>query len=253
MNSPTTIYHYTTIAGLIGILGRRELWASDCRFLNDGAELSYARELFFAEVDKFDLPQLEDGGYRVAWRTRESSYVFVACFCEEGDLLSQWRGYGADHGYALGFDVESLRRLGLGDLAPIQYGLPNPAQYFAEELELARHPTAHPGVAGWHATELLLPRLARVKHPGFAEEREWRLMKQASLYEPEPKVLPQFRPSPLGPLAYIVHSFTRECLREVVVGPGSHAATRMAAVTAMLEHQGFSDINVRASIVPLRA
>jgi hypothetical protein len=37
--------------------------------------------------------------------------VFVTCFCEKGDLLSQWRAYarGASGvGYALGFESKSL-------------------------------------------------------------------------------------------------------------------------------------------------
>jgi hypothetical protein len=34
----------------------------------------------------------------------------VACFCTNGDLLSQWRGYGRG-GYAIGFDRGALHQL----------------------------------------------------------------------------------------------------------------------------------------------
>lgn len=228
MATCATIYHYTTITGLIGIVTRRELWASDCRFLNDGTELSYARDLFFAEVDKLKLEPLEDGGYFIAGRTSEYSRLFIVCFCEDGDLLSQWRGYGADQGYALGFDVAQLQSHDLGEIGPVQYGITDPSEYFAQELNAAARPTAHPGVAEWHASEWLLPRLAHVKHPGFAEEREWRLLKQVSRDDRNSQI--HFRSSSMGPVAYIVHSFQPECLREVVIGPGSHATTRSAAV-----------------------
>jgi hypothetical protein len=40
--------------------------------------------------------------------------VYVTCFCESTDLLSQWRAYGSDHGYAIEFSAnspsEKLRR-----------------------------------------------------------------------------------------------------------------------------------------------
>lgn len=35
--------------------------------------------------------------------------AYAVCFCDNGDPLSQWRGYGVDGGYALGFDRERLR------------------------------------------------------------------------------------------------------------------------------------------------
>jgi len=57
------IYHYTTISGLIGIISNCELWASDCQYLNDGTELSYANNLFLDEVSKLNLePIYERGG-----------------------------------------------------------------------------------------------------------------------------------------------------------------------------------------------
>jgi hypothetical protein len=39
---PATLYHYTNAAGLLGIVEKRALWATDVQFLNDGEELIYA-------------------------------------------------------------------------------------------------------------------------------------------------------------------------------------------------------------------
>jgi hypothetical protein len=53
--------------------------------------------------------------------------VYITCFCEDGDLLSQWRGYADPGGYAIGFDAAELEecvreyRTCLG-LFPVQYG-----------------------------------------------------------------------------------------------------------------------------------
>jgi hypothetical protein len=35
--------------------------------------------------------------------------LYLTCFCEEGDLLSQWRGYGGNDGrYCIQFDASRL-------------------------------------------------------------------------------------------------------------------------------------------------
>ena len=45
------LYHYTTFSGLLGIIGKRCLWASDIRYMNDSAELRHTADLF-AEVSR---------------------------------------------------------------------------------------------------------------------------------------------------------------------------------------------------------
>jgi len=248
-----TIYHYTTVSGLIGIVTHREIWASDCQFLNDGTELSYAEDIFRKEVQKLNLPPLTNGGYLIAGPSIWLFRMFIACFCEDGDLLSQWRGYGADQGYAIGFDTEILRSLNIGEVSPVQYGIVNPSEYFKQELDDANHISGHPGVSEWYASERLLPRLARVKHPGFAEEREWRILKQVPFYDlSSQEVNTQFRPSPMGPIAYLVLPFPPDCLREIVIGPGSHTETHKAAIKNLLRINNLPSVNVRISNVPFR-
>jgi hypothetical protein len=34
--------------------------------------------------------------------------IYLACFCEEDNLLNQWRTYGQSGGYSLGFQVPAL-------------------------------------------------------------------------------------------------------------------------------------------------
>ena len=74
------------------------------------------RVIFFDEVEKRKLTSRTDGEYFIPGRTSEYSRMFIVCFCEDGDLLSQWRGYGADQGYALGFDTAHIQELTLGEL-----------------------------------------------------------------------------------------------------------------------------------------
>ena len=135
----------------------------------------------------------------------------------------------------------------------MQYGIAKPTEYFAEELERAGRPASHPGTAEYFASEWLLPRLARVKHPGFAEEREWRLLKQVHLVDlKNPDYLVQFRPSPMGPIPYLVISFEAESLREIIIGPGTHTEARKAAVVDMLNYHELDHVKVSISNIPFR-
>lgn len=113
-NTPNkTLYHYTNANGFKGIIDSRSLWLADINYLNDAGELRYAQNLIkdiiwdFAEDKKghqifFDkLDWLSD--------PFESSFdIYITCFCEDGELLSQWKNYGL---YSIGFDTRKDLRV----------------------------------------------------------------------------------------------------------------------------------------------
>jgi len=79
------------------------------------------------------------------------------------------------------------------------------------------------------------------------------MLKQIPLYavkEPDSSV--KFRPSAMGPLAYLVISFPPECLCEIIIDPGTHAETRKTAVLNMLHYHNLKHINVTISTIPFR-
>jgi hypothetical protein len=94
---PQHLYHYTKAEGLYGILRTRTIWATQFDFLNDRSEFSYAfeilKERLAAQVGAKGsaelIPPLDKW-----WSLTPAHYV--ASFCEDGDLLSQWRGIRAD-------------------------------------------------------------------------------------------------------------------------------------------------------------
>ena len=59
--SMDTLFHYTTAAGLLGILDSSGFWATDLRFLNDAQEAVYARDLFVGAARSVDNPALQAG------------------------------------------------------------------------------------------------------------------------------------------------------------------------------------------------
>jgi hypothetical protein len=107
------LYHYTSQAGLLGILKSRGVWATDTRFLNDATEIVHTLSVARGMANKMFM----DDEYRAAFGSLlgkalyeiENRAVFVTSLSEKPDLLSQWRGYcpgGA--GVCVGFDKDGI-------------------------------------------------------------------------------------------------------------------------------------------------
>jgi Protein of unknown function (DUF2971) len=138
------LWHYTTAAGLHGILKTQQLWATNILYLNDAeeltgffdrklpqlirkgvtkgiAQLGRSQQVIAAIRAAGGLSQLEDSLTAefgsVLRKATLNLQIYVASFCHTPEeianegLLSQWRGYGPDGGYALVFDTARLGEL----------------------------------------------------------------------------------------------------------------------------------------------
>ncbi len=98
-----TLYHYTSLSGLLGIIGSRELRASDIRYMNDSAELRHTLDLLNRQVTRRILSGVDHPEVLNAfldWLSRRivsGPMLFGGSFRANGNLLSQWRGYSV-HG-----------------------------------------------------------------------------------------------------------------------------------------------------------
>jgi hypothetical protein len=200
-NVPRRLHHYTTLGGLQGILESGALWASDVRFMNDSSELTYASTLI-DEVVMEVLHEVEESDLRAALPLRNGfansfefgAQPFITCFCENDDLLSQWRGYGVkDASVSLGFDLSLIAAV--RDLPPNTYL--RKVVYDEEQqrtevrtvvrtwLQTVRTMLADgenlsdlfPYPAIWAIQQALIEHHLCFKHPTFSEENEWRLIK----------------------------------------------------------------------------
>jgi hypothetical protein len=285
MSKITTLFHYTTAAGLLGILRSSTLWATDLRFLNDAQEAIYAQELVADAVRGMKNPVLdpahfayEMGEGAVETFARYQGYVldalnsaefgvYVACFCQSGDLLSQWRGYGTDHGYAIELKTDALTTA-LGGfstyppakgLAQVRYGSDAAADVVSRAVEgVGDFNLNHPGVKAEYKALHLAALLATIKHPGFREEKEWRLFAAFERYQQGPMVDPvsheptRFRSTPMAIVPYIEVQLPSDAIVTVRVGPGNSTDVREAGVRRLLKSLG-SNATVLRSDVPLRA
>jgi hypothetical protein len=113
---PDHLYHYTSIEGVKGILEKRLLQASEIHFLNDTQEFKYSANILNEIVstlrEKFP-PDREVAYYpsppslytksfiqifipfveQVLFIPPDEAPICIFSLSENGDLLSQWRGY----------------------------------------------------------------------------------------------------------------------------------------------------------------
>jgi hypothetical protein len=274
MSPPEFVYHYTNAAGLLGIVSTRNLWATDIEFMNDAEELTYARTTVLGDLrawaDEIAPPGTgSEDGLRAdvlrsiaeelehpAWGEPSSTYhIYAACFCEDGDLLSQWRAYGGDGGYAIGFRTFSLLGLAASfesiHFEKVTYGLDGSRPYLDAMLEtVAQRAAGFPGATGnIRLMTRVLPTIAAIKHPTFAQEREWRLL---STGWDVPEMAFGFRTGSVGLVPFIEVSFPGNAVAQVIVGPGRYPEVRKRGVRQLLERHGLSDVEVVGTSSPLR-
>lgn len=113
--APSVVYHYTSAGGLLGIVGDGMVRASNFEYLNDTTEIHHGRERANNVIGRQlvkDLPrshrQVLTSVQRALSDVGRGREFYLACFCEKGDLLSQWRGYGsARDRFSIGFEMET--------------------------------------------------------------------------------------------------------------------------------------------------
>jgi hypothetical protein len=122
--SGTVLYHYTSAEGLKGIIENNELWATSAYYLNDSAEMFYGYRVLKEVLDDWlsKNSRSEDSitlglvhnlqrSFQARFEKCQLKPIYLTCFCQEDNLLSQWRAYGQSGGYSLGLRV--LPRVGV--------------------------------------------------------------------------------------------------------------------------------------------
>jgi hypothetical protein len=283
---PQRLYHYTSAHGLLGIVHSGELWATNVVYLNDASELADARNLLSSLLEKSETWNLSED-VRFFFRTipayleQMSLDYFVICFCQNGDLLSQWRAYGArGAGYSIGFNTTAL-----GDAAgsagfafrKVEYEpdmkkeiLCKRVEIIRQNLEAISEELVPKTDADWHALGQFVSRLAAqfaptlafMKHVTFKEEQEWRLIRmQAGLSAAgrDQNSLPvSFRVAEGNLTPYVAMRWTpdsgqSDSIAEVRYGPVSSPKLTERSLLDLLRVYDCGGTKVSGSDVPLRA
>jgi len=275
---PAELYHYTTLQGAYGIITSKQLWLTKIQHLNDVSELRHAIELFRETVKNWRGTITTDERSfidRVAHQLGSftETNICVASFCEDGDLLSQWRGYGAGAtGIALGFSGAYLKTLSnrgflncwkciyerrdhqiiIGELVDMalccfrmREDLPSDAakEKFADNI------------VGYFNTTFL--RVAPVlKDPNFREEQEWRIITtpQKSTHDNFDVVFAGSRLLPIFRLEFPTKKEDEpDVLGAIRIGPTANADLTSNALFTLLTKHGYTGCSIQPSLIPYRA
>ena len=212
-NLPDVIYHYCSLSVMQSILSSENIRLSDSDKTSDSKENVILIERFIKvfgdiidakfkhshKVKKIKTMFLQQAHYylnKVVPYTNQAKRL-IACFTEDGDLLSQWRGYGnMGQGVAIGFNAKYFNEF--SDLS--QYEFIKVIYNNAEADELVKN-IINTSVIHWfdglineknrlNYSDIMLDigvYLSQLYQAGFMfkdsafyEEREWRLFREIS-------------------------------------------------------------------------
>ena len=301
------LFHYTSAAGLAGIFDSKAIWSTAYYCANDEQELAAGKgvltTLFREEL--YSLEQSDDPRIRtfygrgvdpIEYAEHFEGLVtslalgalcpYITCFCRPAKkedflhgLLSQWRGYGPDGGYALQFSRKKLAAA-LDAAKPQIYELRDVHYDAGNDLKasLLQHKPAFLAAFSQHLDQLAMPIdlqnttwesplaslfggpleslfdfLVYTKNQHFAEERECRMSAiQTSTPTSESRAVRFFNRN--GLLVPYVSTPVDGldilgCIEWIVVGPGPRIQSRFQSITHLVrQHQ--REIHVRVSHIP---
>lgn len=265
--APPKLYHYTDPFGLDGISRSGQLWVGPARLLNDSSEVSYfAQEVRNAidskrseiakgrDITPTDLQKLR----RLELFLRASATsVFILSLTEMHDQLSQWRAYANNgQGYAIGIPTVALLNAAIEQnfvIAKCSYDrvlAQNTAirivNDFFDLIPSSELPDGTKSTPVLNAMRNIVGQIAPLfKHPGFEEEREWRIFQ----HSPEKDLL-HSRPTAQGIIEYAALNWIEHARAEqknekgetvtVTAGPGIRDSQGV--------HRMFQELGLRAGV-----
>jgi hypothetical protein len=269
-NAPSTLYHYSNLSALKGIIESKKLWATHIKFLNDKNEIKYAFEEItipiikgFSQNKNLKLleyfERLEKG-----FETTDSLDFYITSFSEKRDCLSQWRSYG--NGYAsvcIGFNSEkfilnkseiilllnkmvydkekqrdSIRSF-LSDVCDIQ------SKYPDEKISEEQYREFF---------NILFRLSAQIKHPSWEEESEWRLTYLLGRHE---EIKPELRIGRASLIPYISNNpfeqgvFEKCGISEILLPESDNFENSKMAIEKLLDINGFEKVRITKSEIPI--
>ena len=283
--APRLLYHYTNAAGLLGIIETGVIWATNVFYLNDESEIRYGKDILdrFVEQRFPDNPATREvianfvGLLRSgpeAWG--DHMHAFVACFSEDPDSLSQWRGYAdGTNGFAIGFSREVLERASEGTESTPDFALHRVVYERDRQLatldqavgktveDFANYAAGKTSLVGDHEGTLKIFSMAestalcvtKFKSSAFHEEKEWRAL--SYLPHGELHKYCQFRLTRVGVTPYVnLTVLDRDglsnALQEIRIGPTVHRDLAYGAARSLLHVRGLTDVDITHSSIPLR-
>ena len=270
------LYHYTDLNGLIGIIGGHDLWLTNSRFSNDEKELDHGYEIAGNVIKRRHEAETDVERIRYFELVRTllknpPQGVYICCFCERENLLSQWRSYGENGaGVSIGFDPKKFTWFTGSDLSTEQFGLMRLWKvYYDDDIKekivdqaLEIIPEMHYGkpveTIAQKTVEAIHFFLPTFKNKDFREENERRLIFTPSK-SCQVKPLFRYRRQMLVPyysLDGIINPGKipdrRLPVQSIMVGPGARKLINKESVEMLVHDSGYLNVSVAVSETPYR-
>jgi hypothetical protein len=271
------LYHYTDLAGLQGIINKHDLWLTHSAYLNDEEEMKLGYKIAHAAIEaaRAMRQDVDWAMYLLAieqlLENPVSAGVYICCFCQEDNLLSQWRGYGANGtGVSIRLDPQQFSYItgpdsphgGLMRLWRVFYKPETQSDIISKAINFAfdfppnpASPLRERALRAARFIEFFVP---TIKNPDFTAENEYRMIFTPPQNCP---VKPQFRVGrgmliPYYSLKELSGNKDNETYRlpitGVRVGPSVNKALNAESIQLLLNHAGYSDVRVDQSNTPYR-
>jgi len=228
---PGVLYHYTSLAGLIGIIRDKVIWASSIYHLNDASEFDYIFRLLEKTKRKNSILNVlkdELEAYQYFERV-----LYVTSFSEEEDSLSQWREYcGGGSGFAIGLDLRDLNRS--SDNA---YEIKKCIYDKTTQIKILKDCLKNKDAESSKVP--ILNNACIFKDNSFKAENEWRLFLWHSCWLEKEKQV-KFRAGKSIVVPYIEIPYCKFVIREVVIGPTPHPRRSEMALKVLLSANGYA-------------
>jgi hypothetical protein len=275
------IYHYTNLDALNGIVSYHDLWLTNSQYSNDKDESRHGNEIargvvriYLQNAKSEDTPD----ALKIAYADVLSSLIevppvggfYICCFCEEDNLLSQWRSYGANGiGVSIGFAPMEFvyitgqdMPLGLMRLWKVFYdteqqkGIVNRAIEFVWETRASGQDKHQLARRAADAIQFFVPTF---KNADFREEKERRL-----IFTPDPAcpVKPRYRVGrgmliPYYSVRSLVEAAGYATLKQlpicsIMVGPSAQQDLNKESTNMLLRQNGYDNVDLKASATPYR-
>jgi Protein of unknown function (DUF2971) len=287
------LFHYTGAHGVRGILNSDRIWASGAQHMNDWMEVVYGYDIMMNAlrplVHEGKLPNHTQRVFREVLRAMEqpdSPFVdaYFAAFCEKGNLLSQWRAYAGTQGFAIEVDPLVFKgELTLSTKAParnlrlakVEYEPAQQERSFRELLdetietiEKQRGKSDRVDATLAEFVRVVLSSwAATVKHPGFREEQEWRVIFQPMITTEERyhsteefvirvedyALVTHVELMPAKVLPHPPRQQPKLPIKSITCGPNVSMRSTMRALEILLRNNGYEGVNILKSEIPARS
>ncbi len=292
----TRFVHYTSADTAMSILRSKELWMRKSSCMNDFLEVQYGRNRLYTAYGKSNagakfkstLNRLFDGittdieKLFDSWTPHFQTNTYLACLSEHDDRedtfgrLSMWRAYSETAGVALvlnntAFLTPTPPNGGLrADTSPVAYL--DDGQFENEVERITKNIAADADLFKTQGREVVTNRIFNLfrfavlctKHPGFAEEREWRVIYSPTLQQ-SPFLTRDIQvvkgvPQPIYKIPLIdipeigLTTAIPALLNRIIIGPTQYPLALHEAFIDLLTEAGVEDpaAKVCVSDIPLR-